>query len=120
MVQDALDDQYEATLAKAGMRTFQHRTHAAEFASGVTVIDDLPNASAGKAADDKVDVRLACADTIDLWARTNAADNNCEEGVLDENQSVCKMCKTLSECSTTVPDDFVQLVYDPESPLMPF
>merc|ERR1712129_664472 len=41
MVRDALDDQYEATLAKADMHALQRNTDAAEFAPGTTVIDKL-------------------------------------------------------------------------------
>jgi hypothetical protein len=41
MAQDALDDQYEATLAQADMHGLQRSTDAAGFAPGITVIDGL-------------------------------------------------------------------------------
>lgn len=68
MVQDCLEDQYEATLAKAGMRAFHRSLDATEVAPEMTLIDDLPKANAAMAADDKLEVGFAFVATIDEQA----------------------------------------------------
>jgi len=67
-----LDDQYEATLAKADMNAPQ--SHADAFSPKMTMIDDLPKAYAATVVDDKLEVRLAFADRMDVQARADAAD----------------------------------------------
>jgi hypothetical protein len=106
VLQDALDDQYEATLAKADLCALQRRTDVAEFAPRMTAIDDLPvrafsymrklprctdivqgqswaaalpEAYSAIAEDDKFEAVLACVDSRDLQSRSDAAEDIMEQ-----------------------------------------